>query len=126
MNVEKTYDCSYCSYKTNRPDNLKRHLATPRHKERVENPIQRFVCSCGRIYSHNSGLWRHKQVCELPKIQNLANEIENFRDEFHKSAEALKRREDAFHKLLTSFEKKLSKKKPKKLHLLKRFKKLMR
>jgi len=125
MDIEKIFDCSYCNYKTNRRDNFKRHLSTPRHKERMKNPIRRFVCSCGQIYSHNSGLWRHKQTCELPQIRDLAMEIKTFRDEFQKSAAALKKREAAFQLLLTRFEKKLSRKKTKKLDLLKRFKKLI-
>lgn len=85
METEKTTDqvaknhCLLCNYKCSRNSEWQRHLVTIKHKYRVmetdleaqetkkreKASIQKFVCSCGRGYINRSGLWKHKQKCNV-------------------------------------------------------------
>jgi hypothetical protein len=33
--------------------------------KKTTNVVNNFACECGRKYTHHSGLWRHKQKCNL-------------------------------------------------------------
>jgi hypothetical protein len=78
--------CDICDYKTSRKSQYERHLTTDKHKniengsKMVENDSKKFKksskpykCSCGKSYTHDSGLYRHKKSCE--NIKNELNSI---------------------------------------------------
>jgi hypothetical protein len=74
--TEKTLDfnCITCCFTTSNKKDYGRHLLTSKHikksngynKDIPISPIginDHNVCECGKIYKHNSGLWRHKKKC---------------------------------------------------------------
>jgi len=81
-----SYFCQICDYTTNRKNNYNTHLSSVTHKNKTEskeleniskkqailsNKISNiFECdTCNRIYKTNSGLWKHKNYCEIIKKQ---------------------------------------------------------
>ena len=70
------YYCICCDYKSSKINDWNRHVLTPKHIKNENdtkmihddtNITQKnslFTCSCGNIYKHHSGLWRHKKKCE--------------------------------------------------------------
>ena len=69
------YSCICCDYKSSKINDWNRHVLTPKHIKNENdtkmihddtNITQKnslFTCSCGNIYKHHSGLWRHKKKC---------------------------------------------------------------
>jgi hypothetical protein len=39
-----------------------------------------YICECGNIYKHHSGLWRHKKVCKKNEKELSTNESPNDKD----------------------------------------------
>jgi hypothetical protein len=72
--------CKKCNFMCSKKFNLSRHLLTPKHseelfgKEMKEQKEQKYICICGKKYSNASGLWKHKQKCNLEDKKN--NEID--------------------------------------------------
>lgn len=74
----KLYECLCCAYSSKRRYNYMKHMTTESHmymmshyksnKENFKN-----VCSCGKSYKFQSGLYRHKQKCI--KLKNIENEL---------------------------------------------------
>ena len=66
---QNEYFCEKCNFKCCKKFNWDRHLLTSKHKEDVfgkeqkEQKEQIHICKCGKLYSHASGLWKHKQKC---------------------------------------------------------------
>ncbi len=64
--------CDFCSFITCNKKDYSRHILTKKHiinnyqcvsiEKSQKNPYQ---CICGKIYKENSGLWRHKKVCNF-------------------------------------------------------------
>ena len=69
-NTEK-FNCNLCDFKCCKKSDFDRHKMTPKHKNAEKTPkiIKPFMCSCGKEYLYNSGLSRHKKICELVKKQ---------------------------------------------------------
>src|SRR6056297_2207690 len=63
------WKCDLCDYTTKRKSDYRRHLGSTRHVERIApaNSRKKLSCICGKTYSHNSGLSRHKTICESYK-----------------------------------------------------------
>ena len=65
------YDCSFCSFTSNRIDNYNRHLVTIKHILSVngnsmvtkKSKKEGFICDCGKSYVYKSGLSRHRKKC---------------------------------------------------------------
>lgn len=82
------YECKICEYACNKKCNFEKHNLSMKHNlllnafeagkknaigstfEDKQDQIIKdiFSCSCGRIYKHRQGLWRHKREC-LHKTQ---------------------------------------------------------
>lgn len=66
------YDCSFCTFTSNRIDNYNRHLKTTKHILSVngntmvtkKSKKEGFYCDCGKSYVYKSGLSRHRKKCE--------------------------------------------------------------
>ena len=81
------YTCICCDYKSSKINDWNRHLLTPKHIKNENdtkmihddtNITQKnslFTCSCGNIYKHHSGLWRHKKKCN-PIQENITMTIQ--------------------------------------------------
>jgi hypothetical protein len=66
------FHCEICDYNTSRKSQLDRHLSTDKHKKAkmVVNDSKKvpkssnFSCQCGKIYKFDTGLYRHKKLCD--------------------------------------------------------------
>lgn len=72
MSTEKTqkntnkYLCELCYFTTSYKSDYTRHLATDKHKNQQKSTQKtEFKCSCGKQYKDRTGLWRHKQKCNI-------------------------------------------------------------
>ena len=76
--------CFSCDFKCFKKSNFETHCNTKKHIHRVNgNEMKKeeiknaeHICKCGKIYSTNSGLWKHKKLCNNDIQQNIEkNEI---------------------------------------------------
>jgi hypothetical protein len=74
------YSCILCDFKSCNKKDYSRHLQTQKHKNQsfsIENPKSPFFqCICGKNYKDNSGLWRHKKICQNIKINDQQQLVE--------------------------------------------------
>ena len=87
QNVAKNsykFSCENCHYFTSNLYDYNKHLNTIKHKscdksifsmdENKKSQEQKFICDCcNKKYKDNSGLWRHKQKCNLNKNEIILN-----------------------------------------------------
>jgi hypothetical protein len=77
----KIYECKFCNVLTYKKTDYIKHIDTIKHKRKcletnnrqISNDI--YDCICGKKYTNNSGLWKHKQKCYY--ITNKPEEINN-------------------------------------------------
>ena len=87
--IKKTYECKYCNYFTSNKTDYFRHLKRKKHLKNVEkrkkeeemeiqfNAISKnekkpqnlgvTFCVCQKTFKTASGMWKHKQKCEMWK-----------------------------------------------------------
>jgi uncharacterized C2H2 Zn-finger protein len=76
------FACEKCHFITCNKKDYSRHIVTKKHttntsqcisiEKTLKNP---YKCICGKIYKDNSGLWRHKKVCDFDeKNDNIIEE----------------------------------------------------
>jgi hypothetical protein len=85
----KIYECLFCDFICVKNSDWERHLLRPKHqknengkngkKKRQKNASAEFVCECGNVYKHQSGLVRHKKT---PKCQTNNEIIANTPNQF--------------------------------------------
>jgi hypothetical protein len=70
--------CVRCNFKCYMKCDWDRHILRPKHTNKVfldtseeKKTNKTYNCKCGRIFSTNSGLWKHEQKCGLDKPDNL-------------------------------------------------------
>jgi hypothetical protein len=85
-NIAK-FVCENCDFTCSKKGDWDRHLIRPKHlnninmiqndtKKNIENiESNKYVCECGNMYKHHSGLWRHKQKC-ISKSDDSTSEDE--------------------------------------------------
>jgi len=63
--------CDPCDFKCSQKCDWNRHLTRAKHLTSVGGNVQEikklektFLCDCGKIFKTNSGLWKHKKICE--------------------------------------------------------------
>ena len=67
--------CDICDFTCSKQSNYTTHLLTSKHIKRYEmiqncqyikpeNATPKFKCQCGKIFTYNSGLWRHNKICK--------------------------------------------------------------
>lgn len=97
-NERKDYNCKYCNYTTSKKHNWERHIKTNKHKENKKS--DKWICGCGKIYSHKSGLSRHKKTCTFQENKIIENEIiQEFRNEFEELKKQNKKLEEELKEL---------------------------
>jgi len=80
-NVKKSQDhitshyCNICNFTTTNKCNYTTHLQTNKHLSKIsnsENPIEpKNQCTnCNKLFVNTSGLWKHKQKCQIPSLVN--------------------------------------------------------
>ena len=66
----KKYNCEKCDFKCSKQCDWNRHIMTAKHNMIIEGNIiipkkmSEYICNCGKIYKHSSGLSRHKNKCK--------------------------------------------------------------
>ena len=82
----KFFSCKLCDYICYKNQHLKQHFMSKKHKTNEINHVEKsvnhtekkvFICICSKTYSDRSGLWRHKQTCNIIKKtqeNNLIND----------------------------------------------------
>jgi hypothetical protein len=93
MEIEKTqknpdkYICEICDFKSSHKNDYSKHLLTPKHKKmsfghemeingnkKTQKNPDKYCCEkCNKVYSTNSGLWKHNKICVT--IDNDSEEI---------------------------------------------------
>ena len=82
------HTCECCNYSTNKIWTYKKHLTSKKHIDILSSsPDYSHICECcTKKYTTNSGLWRHKKICEqkppspknitlLERITHLENKV---------------------------------------------------
>jgi hypothetical protein len=74
-NAEK-YSCIKCKFSCSKKSNYDKHLLTAKHKmihndtNKMPKNAAAYICdNCGKQYTYHSGLSRHKQKCNVQKIE---------------------------------------------------------
>jgi hypothetical protein len=72
------YCCNYCDYNTCKKSNIDNHFKSKRHESMIsklnsnvfkQKSATKYSCkNCGKEYKDNSGLWRHKKICNFEEI----------------------------------------------------------
>ena len=77
----KKFYCEKCNYSCNKPSDFNRHLLTRKHnletngKKNSPKIAKKNECVCGKVFSSNSGLWKHKKKCNFEE-KNIKKEKE--------------------------------------------------
>ena len=71
------YFCEDCDFKCYMKCDWDRHILRPKHLSNVEvnngkqkNLKKTYFCHCGKKFLSNSGLWKHKKICEFNDTEN--------------------------------------------------------
>ena len=76
--------CYVCNYKTNRSDNLKRHLTSNTHLRCVdtESKYVKYRCDLCKCYTsnHRNDFRKHTQTCNKESLKEFISTLENKRD----------------------------------------------
>jgi len=75
--------CYVCNYKTNRSDNLKRHLTSNTHLRCVdtESKYVKYTCDlCQYTSNHRNDFRKHTQTCNKESLKEFISTLENKRD----------------------------------------------
>lgn len=85
IKTSNKFQCISCDYYTSRLSQYNRHLESDKHIKVITNhikvPKEYYHCKCGKKYKYDSGLSRHKKICEI-KVEQLVeeNEPDDFKD----------------------------------------------
>ena len=73
--------CEKCDYRTCKKSSYDDHLISAKHKksmivnQNLPKICSEFICqNCSKKYKDNSGLWRHKQKCNIPIVTDSNDE----------------------------------------------------
>ena len=68
--IPKSFTCIPCDVTCTHKGDFNKHMLTAKHQKRTNGnfwkpdiPNNAFLCECGKKYETNSGLWKHKKVC---------------------------------------------------------------
>ena len=76
MPKNAVFVCNICDFKCCKKSNYETHVKTKKHSYRLagnamdkttKQNFKECVCECGKTYSSNSGLWKHRKNCK-PEI----------------------------------------------------------
>ena len=74
------YCCETCAYNTRNKKDYNKHLSTVKHivslgGNKLENKettkIPNHICMCNKVFKTNSGLWKHKQTCNIMNTSDI-------------------------------------------------------
>ena len=65
------YNCETCEFKCSNKKDYNRHLLTAKHKNTTNTTnttgiqqSKKYLCECGRAYTHRASLFNHKKLCK--------------------------------------------------------------
>ena len=68
QNIPFKFVCINCDYHSNKKSQYTRHLKTKKHilknASRDASEKEPYVCSCGKVYLHDSSYYRHRKTCK--------------------------------------------------------------
>jgi hypothetical protein len=72
-NVREKFGCIDCGYFTDVNCNIKRHMLSKQHIEKLKpieiDPLCKHQCEiCNKKYKNQSGLWSHNQKCKAREV----------------------------------------------------------
>jgi len=85
------FTCVSCDFRCCKKSLYVRHLTTVKHSlshngngleimdkvQSIQKPKPTYICECKKIYSTNSGLWKHKQKCKPVKEPNTEESVDS-------------------------------------------------
>jgi len=72
--ISKIFFCDICDFKCSRKSEWDIHISRPKHIQKQNgnknpnleiNKITTHICECKKEYKTNSGLWKHKKICNF-------------------------------------------------------------
>ena len=79
----KIYSCSICDYHSTKESQYNRHLLTEKHKKKIQEQQKleeeekykdyNYVCNCGKRYKYQSGLSKHKKLCQEIEVEQKSD-----------------------------------------------------
>ena len=66
--------CETCDFKCYMKCDWDRHIVRPKHIKEIKKLTKTYTCLCGKNFLSNSGLWKHKQICN-EKDEFLKKEV---------------------------------------------------
>jgi hypothetical protein len=104
--VAPKFCCNFCDYNTSKKSSYEKHLTTDKHKKivndsnlveklakkspKVAQTQTQYQCECGKIYSWDSGYYRHKKKCDYIPQNNDSQNKELQIQQFHIMLELIK------------------------------------
>jgi len=76
--TSEKFICQKCDYKCLYYSDYERHLNTAKHKRLIlanNNTTKLFKCDCGKEYTHNSSLCKHKKKCTYKCPEDKMTEL---------------------------------------------------
>ncbi len=83
--------CEICDFSCCKASNYEKHLQTKKHSLRVSgnfvNEMEmkknaEYECDCGKKYTSNSGLWKHKKLCKKENYDYKTKTMEELPKDF--------------------------------------------
>jgi hypothetical protein len=75
------FHCEICDYITGSKKDYHKHILTRKHQNAtlmLHDPSSRkYVCQCGKLFSHHSSMYRHKKICEYDNYFTETNIVEH-------------------------------------------------
>jgi len=82
------FSCEKCNFSCSKKSNYNKHFLTAKHKmvhndtnKMPKNAAAHICDNCGKQYTYHSGLSRHKQKCNIKKIEETNEQNEQQNDE---------------------------------------------
>ncbi len=72
LQKQPKFVCEKCNFMCSSKTDWERHIVRPKHKNNVfgnditiEKQKKTYNCDCGKFYIDRTGLWKHKQICNI-------------------------------------------------------------
>ena len=82
-NVHRFF-CKSCDFKCYMKCDWERHITRAKHLDsvtgnegNVKNLKKTYYCGCGKNFMSNSGLWKHKKICNIKEVENKVIDVKD-------------------------------------------------
>ena len=107
MQKHQKFVCETCNFMCSSKTDWERHIVRPKHKNNVfgndittEKHKKTYNCDCGKFYIDRTGLWKHKQICniknsiksdDITSLTNLVLEVVKSNSELQKQNQEMQK-----------------------------------